>query len=129
MSKNNPQPSAAERNRGLVILDVLVSISLAIFAIVLGFAIVVTAGLYPNDLATYCADRPATGINCSSDFVTAVAYGVNGLSIFAVALSIGMMVVRFVQRRYGWYWPLIGSAVALVAIYAGTALVGLAFAS
>jgi hypothetical protein len=104
-----------------------VSVALAIFTIVLGFAIVVTAGLYPGDLAAYCASRPVTGLSCSNDFVTAVTFGVNGVTIFAVALSIGMMVVRFVQKRYGWYWPLVGAAVALVSIYAGTALVGLAF--
>jgi hypothetical protein len=61
MTSKPPRTPAVTRNRALVALDAVAGIVLTVLGIVLGFAVVTTAGLYPQNLATHCCGTALIG--------------------------------------------------------------------
>ena len=105
------------RNPALVAVDVVVGVVVLVVALVLGLLIVATLTSY-GALADGCGSG-----GCDTSGLSAIQLVASAIVVFAYALGLGMFIVRLVQRRWGWYFPVIGAVVMLVAFYAATAAV------
>ena len=116
-----------ERSRTHRITGIVVGVILALLALGFAFSIYVQffAFLDPKTgLATSCSGIDADGTHCNQSFLSAMVLIGYAVCLFGWGLPVGFMVVRLIQKRRAWYWPLI----SVVVIYAGyfilTAVIG-----
>jgi len=105
-------PSAtppSKRNPALVIVDIAASVLLVVTAFVFGL----TAFSFGAAFVRLPGTLPAVA-----------GYGLIVVAVLAVFLTTGMVIVNLIRRRYTFWWPLLGIAVTVAAIYAASALAG-----
>jgi len=91
-----------------VVIDIAVGIVVAIIGLALSFGVLVTA--------TQFADLPTSNAGLLSTITTVLT----ALAIFGWAVPAGMFLVRALQRRYAFYWPIIGIIIVVISFYACT---------
>ncbi len=90
----------------LVIVDLVASVALFLFALVFGlYAVAFVVQL--NDIAGTC------GSGCNTGLLTAVAYGLLTVTVLGFFLGFGFAVVRVIRKRYTWPWA-VGTLVVLI---------------
>ena len=108
----------------LVTLDVAAGILFVIIGIGLSIGVVSTVAQFPA-LVAECGSTITGGVPCeSAGLVDTVVLAVVIVAVFAAALGLGFFVVRLIQKRLAFYWPIIGIVVTTAALYAGTAVIG-----
>ena len=114
MTNSTPEPAAPARRRSLVlvVLDITVGVIVILFGIVLALGVIVTALSFANLQVTDETLR-STIINVMIAVV-----------IFGWAITSGMFVIRAIQRRYAFYWPIIGIIIIVLSFYLGALVVG-----
>ncbi|WP_423917607.1 hypothetical protein ACPEEZ_08800 [Frigoribacterium sp. 2-23] len=89
-------PSRPPRNAVLAVLDVVAGAALSVVSVlVAGACLLLVAQLQ----------------------VSAVVVVGTVVVVFATAFGIGLFLVRALQRRYGAWWPVVGSVVTVAAFY------------
>ena len=108
----------------LVTLDVIAGLILIVISVGLSLGVIFTVGQFPG-LVAECGTTVAGGVPCESGgLVTTVVIVVISVAVFAAALGLGFFIVRLIQKRLAFTWPLLGIVATIVALYAGTAIVG-----
>jgi ABC-type multidrug transport system permease subunit len=110
------RPAAPPRNRAVLVLDVVASIVIIAFGIVLALVVIATAAAYGN--------TPAG----NPTLMTVAVLGIIAVAVIATALGIGFFIVALLRRRVAFVWPLIALVVTVAAFYGGTALASSALA-
>ena len=97
-------------------IDIAVGVVIALFGVVLGLGIV---ALYQQltGLSAACDGIAADGTRCSPAFLATMTNLGIAIVVFGWGLTTGMLVVRLIQKRLVWYWPLIGLAVLVASFY------------
>ena len=120
MTIRTPDPTAPARTRSrpLVILDLSVGIFIALFGLVVSWGIILTALSLPGN---YIGGNTSLASTISTVWVA--------VAIFGWALSSGMFIVRAIQRRYAFFWPIIGIIIVVLSFYIGAFILGSAGAA
>jgi len=98
-----------KRNPVLVVVDIAAAVLLVVAAIAFG----VTALSFGAAFVQLPGTLPAVA-----------GYGLIVVAVLAVFLTTGMVIVNLIRRRYTFWWPLLGVAVTVAAIYGASALAG-----
>lgn len=110
----------------LVTVDILAGIVLIVIGVALSIGVVFTVAQFPA-LVSECGSATPGGVPCEAGgLVSTVALIVIAIAVFAAALGLGFFVVRLIQKRLAFYWPLLGIVVTIAALYIGSAIVGAA---
>jgi len=115
MTTRTPDPTAParRRNRSLVILDITAGIVIALVGLVFAYGIVVTTLSIANQ---YKVDN--------TSLLATITTLMIAFAIFGWAITGGMFIVRAIQRRYAFFWPIIGIIIIVLSYYLGALIVG-----
>lgn len=116
--------AAPPRNRALVIADVVASIVLLLFLLGLALLVAGNATLYAG-LHQACTPELAEGLTCNGTVLSVASTGLIVVAVVGLLLAIGMVIVRFIQRRWAFWWPLVIMIVLIASFWLGTWAVGL----
>lgn len=109
----------ARRNRALVIADIVVSVLVLAFALTFGLYSFAFVGQLAT-LSTSCGD------DCNGLLLGIATYGLLAVTVLGFFLAVGFVVVRLVQKRFTWPWPVGALVVMIVAFYIAAWLAGAA---
>ena len=120
MTIRTPDPTAPARirSRTLVVLDLVVGITIALLGIVFSWGIILTALSLPNNY-----------IGGNESLLSTITGLWIAFAIFGWAIPAGMFVVRAIQRRYAFFWPIIGIIIVVLSFYIGAFILGSAGAA
>lgn len=102
------------RRAVLVVLDVAIGASALLFGLVLGLYLLGTYFVFSAPRCSGCDTGPLGAY---------VILGI-GLTVLLYGVGLGFFVVRMIQRRYGWYFPVAALVLMYAAFFAVAALVG-----
>ncbi len=115
---------ATPRNRTLVILDIVASVVLALLALGVGVSVAGNATLYLGVLDE-CTPAQVSGLTCNSTVLFIVSVALIIIAVLGFLVAVGMVVVRLIQHRWTFWWPL-GAIVVMVGLFwLGTWIVGM----
>jgi hypothetical protein len=118
---SSPRPP---RNRALVVVDIIASVILVIFAAVLALAVITTAVAYQG-LTAECGAGPFDGLTCNATALSVVTIGMIVVAVLGAFLGFGFFLVNLIRKRYTVWWPL-GAVVAMVvATWVGSWVAGM----
>jgi hypothetical protein len=103
--------------------DIAVGVIFALLGGIATLVAVATAGQYGAVNDGLCTAGSYPGVQCDAGYLSAVTIGMTVVAVLGWAVLTGMFVVRLVQRRYGWYFPVLGFALAIAVVWIGSALV------
>ena len=103
---------SSRRPLPLAILDIAAGIIIGVIGLATGIGVLATVAQFGALEGGNEGLRSAT----SSALIAVV--------IFGWAIPSGMFLVRAIQRRYAFYWPIIGLLIVIISFYIGTAIVG-----
>lgn len=107
MTTSSAEPR--KRNPALVVVDIIASV-LLVFAMI-------AFGITAIGWGTTFLGVPGTP-------AAVAGFGLIAVAVLAFALTAGMALVNIIRKRYTFWWPLIGVAVMVAAIYISFAIVG-----
>jgi purine-cytosine permease-like protein len=116
-----------ERSRTHRITGITVSVILALLTLTFAFSIYVQffAFLDPTTgLPTACSAAKTVGTHCSQSFLSTIVLVGYAVCLFGWGLPVGFMVVRLIQKRRAWFWPLISLPVIYAGYFILTAVLG-----
>jgi len=115
MTIRTPDPTAPARRRSrpLVVLDLTLGILVALVGIVFSWGIILTA-----------LSLPGNYIGGNESLLSTITTLWIAFAIFGWAISTGMFIVRAIQRRYAFYWPIIGIIIVVLSFYLGAFILG-----
>lgn len=119
--------TAPERSRTHRISGIVVGVFLALIALGFTFSIYVQFFVYLDPhvgLAANCTRVAASGTHCSPSFLSTMVLVGYAICLFGFGLPVGFMVVRLIQKRRAWFWPLISLVVVYVGFFIVTAVLG-----
>jgi hypothetical protein len=116
--------AAAPRSRTRRTADVVVGVLLALFALAVAFAFYVQYFTLRDPAGTLASNCTASGAVCDQGLLDAICYIGYAVCLFGFAIPVGFMVVRFVQNRLAWFFPLISVAVIIIGFYVLLAILG-----
>lgn len=114
-----PAPSGSRRVTGVV-----VGILLALLALGIAFGIYVEFVNLRDPAGPVVKNCISSGASCDQGFLNTICYLGYALCLFGWALPVGFMVVRVIQRRRAWFWPLISIGVVVIGFYILLAILG-----
>ena len=113
--------TSGERSRTRLIVEIVVGGLTAIIGAFLSWAAIVQI----TQLSTVFSDPCAATASCNSGALsTTIGGGIAAVGIVWVATT-WLFLGRLVQRRWAFFWPLIGMVATIVLLYIVIALVGL----
>ncbi len=104
-------------------LDILASVILIGFALVFGLTVLGFVGQL-NTAANDCSAGVYPG--CNAGALTVTAYALLIVTVLAFCIALGMVIVRIIQKRVTFVWPLGGILLTLVSFYVATWVTGMA---
>jgi uncharacterized BrkB/YihY/UPF0761 family membrane protein len=127
MTKTTPASAAPARRRNpfLIALDVIVSVIVMVFGLVLGLIVYASGEQYAAINDGVCTSGPYEGLTCNAGALSVIVFATVGIALLAWALSVGMFIVNLIKRKYAFYWPIIGVVVMVASFWVGTFFVGL----
>ena len=120
----NRERNTKPRNRALVIADIVASIVLTIFALGIALAIAGNATLYLGVLQE-CTPSQVDGLTCNGTALSIICVGLIIVAVLGFLLALGFVIVKLIQRRWSFWWPLGAIVIMLGLFYLGTWLVSL----
>jgi hypothetical protein len=117
----SPTTAPRRRNPVLVTVDIVASVLLLLLALGLTlFSVAYTTIL--GGFTVNCGDGPYPGLQCNDTALSVATIGLLAVTILAMFLAVGMVVVRLIQKRYTFVWPLGAVILLLIAFYAASIL-------
>lgn len=122
MTTAPPERSRTHRRTGIA-----VSVILAVIALGFAFSIYVQFFAFRDattGLPTTCSTAQVVGTHCSESFLSTIVLVGYAVCLFGWGIPIGFMVIRLIQRRHAWFWPLISLPVIYAGYFTLTAVLG-----
>jgi hypothetical protein len=119
MTSAPPATGGSRRLTGIV-----VGILLALLALGIAFGIYVEFFTLRDPAGALAKNCTASGAACDQGFLDLICYLGYALCLFGWGLPVGLMVVRFIQRRRAWFLPLISIGVVVIGFYVLLAILG-----
>jgi hypothetical protein len=116
-----------ERSRTHRIAGIAVGVILAVLTLGFAFSIYVAFFSYLDPtigLAPSCAAQTVSGTHCSPTFLSSMVLIGYAVCLFGWGLPVGVMIIRLIQRRRAWFWPLISLPVIYAGYFILTAVLG-----
>ena len=107
----------------LVTVDIVASVLLLLLALGLTLVSVGYTTIFGGFTAN-CGDGPYPGLQCNGTALSVATVGLLVVTILAMFVAVGMVVVRLIQKRYTFVWPLGAVILLIIAFYAATFLAG-----
>lgn len=104
------------RALAIVILDVAATVVTLVVALVFGLVILGFAAQFAGFTAA-CGPGPYPGLQCNSTVLGFATYGLLTVTVMAFFVGIGMAIVRMIQKRLAFVWPLGAFIVMIAAFY------------
>lgn len=109
--------------RAVRVVDVVVGIGLALLSGLIALIVLNYLQQYPVVLSPLCEGVAPDGARCNADYLNgAVIIGSAGI-VFGWFIPIGFMLVRFVQRRLGFFLPIVATIIVIVVFWVTTAAI------
>ena len=99
----------------LVVVDIVASVALLLFAIGMTMVSLSYTRIFPG-FTENCGDRQYPGLECNATALAIATYGLLVVTILAMFGAVGMVVIRLIQKRYTFLWPL-GAVIVLIAAF------------
>ena len=99
---------ASRRPLAIAVIDIAVGVVIAIIGLAISFGVLYSASQY--------AQLPAA----NAGLLSTITIVLTAIAIFGWAVPAGMLVVRALQRRYAFYWPIIGIIIVVISFYVCT---------
>jgi hypothetical protein len=115
MTSTPPTP----RSRTVLLTDRVVGIALALATGYIALLFLAQLSQF-SQLASNgnpCDGVAADGLRCSAGFLNAMIIVGFALVVFAWCITTGLMIVRFIRQRLGWFLPLIGFGAMVAGFY------------
>ncbi|CAN5188509.1 hypothetical protein BH09ACT5_BH09ACT5_01940 [soil metagenome] len=119
----SPTTAPRRRNPVLVTVDILASVALLLFALGLTLVSVGYSSLF-RDFTANCGDGPYPGLQCNDTALSVASFGLLAVAVLAMFIAVGMVIVRLIQKRYTFAWPLGAVIVMIVVFFAASWLAG-----
>jgi hypothetical protein len=119
MTSAPPAPSGSNRIAGLV-----VGVLLALLALGIAFGIYTEFFILRDPSGSIVKNCVASGASCDQGFLNTICYIGYALCLFGWGLPVGFMIVRFIQHRRAWFFPLISIGVVVIGFYILLAILG-----
>lgn len=107
----------------LVVADIAASVILLVVAIGMTLVSLGYVAIFPTFIAD-CTVGDYPGLQCNSTALSLATYGLLTVTILVMFASIGMVVVRLIQRRYTSAWALGGLIILIAAFYLAAWIAG-----
>ena len=125
MTKTPATVLPVRRNPIALVADIAAGVAIALIGLILGLAILASAGQYLHLNDGVCTSGPYTGLTCDPNALTVAVGVISAVTIFAWALSTGMFIVRLLRKRLAFFWPIIGIVIMIAGFWVGTYVVSL----
>ena len=112
----SPATPAPRRSVPRFIADLVVAFAVLVFALVFGLAAVYYDSQF-SGFASACGTGPYTGIQCNGTVLGIATFGLLIVTVLAFCIGLGMTIVRIIQKRLVFVWPVGALAVMIVAFY------------
>jgi hypothetical protein len=112
------------RNPALVTVDIIAAVAVLIFALLFGLVVLGFVNQF-GSFGSACGTGPYTGLECNATVLGIATYSLLTITVVAFFLGLGMAVVRIIQKRLVFPWPLGALVVMILAFYLGAYVAGL----
>jgi hypothetical protein len=90
----------------------------AIIAFALVFGLVTVSFVSQlSGLAAACGAGPYSGLECNSTVLGIATFGLLAVTVLAFVIGLGMAIVRIIQKRFTFFWPLGALILMIVSFY------------
>ena len=120
---SSPTTPARRRNPVLVTVDIVASVALLLLGLGMALVSLGYTTIFPGFTAD-CGDGPYPGLECNSTALAVATYGLLAVTILAMFAAVGMVIVRLIQKRYAFPWPLGALLLLILAFYVAAWLAG-----
>lgn len=103
---------APRRNIPLVVADLIVSFAVLVFALVFGLVAIYYDGQF-HGFAIECGTGQYTGLQCNAAVLGLATYGLLIVTVLAFCVGVGMTIVRIIQKRFTFFWP-VGALIVMI---------------
>ncbi len=114
--------SAKPRNPALVIVDIVASIALLVFALGVAILVAGNATAYLSVLEE-CTPSQVDGLTCNGTVLSIVCVALIVVAVLGFLVALGMVIVKLIQRRWTFWWPLGANVLMIGLFYLGTWIV------
>ena len=111
-----PATPAPRRSLPLVVGDIVASVAILAFALVFGFVSLYFVTQFAG-FGAECGTGPYEGLQCNGTVLGIATFGLLIITVLAFVLGLGMTIVRLIQKRFTFVWPLGALAVMIAAFY------------
>ena len=98
-----------------MVVDLIVSAAALVFALVFGLASIYYGSQF-SGFALECGAGPYTGVQCNGTVLGIATYGLLIVTVLAFCIALGMTIVRIIQKRFTFFWP-VGALVLMIAAF------------
>lgn len=98
-----------------MVVDIVASVAILAFAFVLGL-VTLSFVTQLSGLGAVCGAGPYTGLECNSTVLGIATYGLLAVTVLAFVIGLGMAIVRIIQKRFTFFWPL-GALILMIAAF------------
>lgn len=116
---------ARRRNPALVFVDIAAAVVILVIALVFGLVVLGLVSQFGNFTSDCAAGTAYSGLECNATGLGIATYGLLAITIVGFFLALGMTIVRIIQKRLVFVWPLGAFIVMIVAFYLGAYVAGL----
>lgn len=113
---SSPAAPAPRRTLPLVVVDIVASVAILAFALVFGLVTVYYVTQFAG-FGSECGTGPYPGLQCNGAVLGIATFGLLIIAVLAFVLGLGMTIVRIIQKRFTFVWPLGALAVMIAAFY------------
>ena len=104
------------RALAIVIADIAATVAILVVALVFGLVILGFAAQFGGFTAA-CGPGAYPGLQCNSTVLGVATYGILTVTVVAYFVGIGMAIVRIIQKRLAFVWPLGAFIIMIAAFY------------
>lgn len=108
------QLPAARRNPVVLTVDIIASVAILAFALVLGLTSLAYSTAF-GTLTSECGAGPYQGLECNSTALGIASIGLVVVTVLLFALGFGMAIVSVLRKRLVFVWPL-GALILMIAV-------------
>ena len=122
---SSPTTPAQRRNPALVAIDIAAAVVILVVALVFGLVVLGLVAQFGNFTSGCVAGTTYSGLECNATALGIATYGLLTVTIVGFFLALGMTIVRIIQKRLVFLWPLGAFLVMIAALYLGSYVAGL----
>ena len=106
-------------------VDIAAAVVILVVALVFGLVVLGLVAQFGNFTSDCVPGTLYSGLECNATALGIATYGLLTITIVGFFLGLGMTIVRIIQKRLVFPWPLGAFVVMVVAFYLGAYVAGL----